>query len=224
MKAHGILAVVAVSALSGCILTDWDGHGGSQPPETTLAPPAPSTTRAYLGSPRKLRIMSGGHAGVTGRRTVGDDVEEKAELPIAGGELTMHARPDGQLVVDGLTLSLGDFHLSARSVPPDGLDLTGVTVSLRNEAPSDVRWTQDGSAAEATGDVRMLLDWSMRGIDGAILPLATQRIEAVPIDLNIITQRNGKLAVLMHADRDGVFWAWTGFELADLRLDVEAAE
>ncbi len=225
LRSIGVLLVAVMG--NACVLNDVGGQG-SAPPATVIGPtePAqPNTTRGVLGTPRTFKVKAGGSADVTARRTLGPDLEESAGLPILDGALVVHVRDDGRLIVDSLELSLGDIHLSAATVPPAGLDLMGVKLRLANEMPSEVRWSENDTAAVASGNVRLLLDWSLKGQGGQVVPLATLRIEPVPIELDIQRTVDGDLTAMLHAEREGVFWAWTGYlELADLRLDLEAAQ
>jgi hypothetical protein len=229
MRAEGlkILALLTVTTvLPGCVLN----AGGDAPPPPPapgfVAPPAadPATMRGYLGRPRTFAVKEGGRVDVTARRILGPDIVETATLPILAGELTVHVRPDGRLVVDELTIWLGKVELSPASVPPNGLTLVDVVASLRNEAPPHVTWAADGSAAAARGNVRVLLDWSILGVGGEVIPLSQQRIEPVPMEIDLLRE-GGELTAVIHAERPGVFLPWAGYmELSDLRIEIEAVE
>jgi hypothetical protein len=197
---------------------------GSQTSDDNMVRPNDPTTRGYLASPRTFDLMTGGIADVTAMRTYDGDITETTSLSIRGGSLTVHTVADGRVLIDELKIDLGNYHLSATSVPPDGLDLMNVQVSLTNTMPSETRWTADGYASVITGKVSLMLDWSLlSATTGQLVPLATQRIDDVPLELDIVPQHDGTLRASVHASRDGVFWGWTGLlELADLRLDVQA--
>ncbi len=222
----GVLSLFVLSfAGSGCVIDD-----GSSPPTepnpgdvpTLVAPPDSSSTRAQLQRPRTFAVQPGGTAAVTAHRAWGGDIVESASLPVLGGTLEVQALPDGRIEVVAMALQFGDIHLSSTSVPPDGLDLTQVSVSL-DGLVADARWTGDASAA-ASARSELLLDWSLRA-DGSVLPMATQHIDDVPLTIEIAPAAGGGLTVALHATRSGVFWEWTGLlDLSDLRLDVQAAE
>jgi hypothetical protein len=230
VKTLGTIAILALGSLTtGCVLDGFDDAGSpAPPPGPSFAPPQqgnPATIRGYLVTPRVFTVSEGGSAHLTARRLLGPDLEESDTLPILDGKLTVHVRPDGRLVVDALSLSLGDIQLSEQSVPPHGITLRDVKVGLQNEAPPECLWASDESSAAARGSVRLLLDWSLVGADGEIIPLAQQRIDGVPMELEIVRDAQGKLVAVLSAAREGVFLRWTGYmELADLRLELEATQ
>jgi hypothetical protein len=202
------------------------GQGPATPGQTNSPPvvqPASNTTRGYLAQPRTFRIMPSSMAQVTARRAYLDELIETAMLPLQGGDVTVLAQPDGTLAITGMTLELGDITLSAATVPPDGLNLMGVKLSLKTTTAAAADWSSDDDTANATARTDFLLDWSVEATTGSIEPLATQRITGVPIELALVEGHDGKLSLSLHGARDGVFWQWSGLlELADLKLDLDA--
>jgi hypothetical protein len=214
-----------VGGIAGC--TDSPVPQGPVPPGQTTPTPAPSdgSARGYLSEPRTFAITPSSSAQVTAHRTYLSEMEETATLPLLGGDVTVQARSDGMLAITAMTLDLGNISLSATTVPPDGLNLMGVTLSLKARADAVADWTADGTAASATGRTDLLLDWSLEAAAGAVEPLATQRIADVPLDISVVGGANGRLTLTVHATRDGVFWQWSGLlELSDLKLDLDAIQ
>lgn len=211
-------------ALGGCVLSSSSDGAPEEP--GLIAPPSPppsaTTTRGKLERGRTLRILPGSEAEVTATRLWGDELVETATLPIAGGELTVRSLADGRLALDALRLVIGDVQLSAASVPPSGLELTGVQVSV---APLVVpaRWSGEEGAA-ASGTVELLLDWSLSQKPAGSVPMATQHIAAVPLTVDVASE-GGRVVAILRAARRGTFFTWGGLmELGDLAVTVEAAE
>jgi hypothetical protein len=222
-----VVAGVISARLSGCVI---DSGGGTPPvvpsPEPTGLVPSPedSSTRGLLARPRTLSVLPGGRAHLTATRLWGDDYVVESEIPFLGGEIAVQAQPDGRITVVAAELMVGDVHLSALSVPPAGLELTGVVIRLPY-ITADAKWTEDGSGAAASARTELLLDWALLSRPGEIHPMATQHIRDVPFSLEVVTAKDGTLHAALHASREGIFFTWTGlFELADLTIDLEAVE
>ena len=223
-----IVGIVVVVALLGTVAGCMDSAVGSAAPQgptrSPSVPPAASTARGYLAEPRSFTIMPSSMAQVTARRMYLDQAEETAMLPLVGGEVTVQARAGGMLALTAMTLELGDIKLSSTSVPPTGLTLMAVKLSLKSQADASAEWSADDDAANASARTDLLLDWSIEAQQGSVEPLATQRISNVPLDLAVVEASGGRLTLSLHGGRDGVFWQWSGLmELADLKLDLEAA-
>ncbi len=211
------------------------GCGDSAPgrPATPNGPtnPDPSTTaasgmRAELAVPHVFSIVvPASMAQVTARRDNPEVDEETTMLPLAGGGLTIAARPDGALALTAMTLDLGTVTLLPSSLPPSGPTLVGVKLSLRAQADAATDWRADGKVAKATVTADLLLDSSLEASSGAAVPLATQRIAGVPINLILAEDKDGRMALTANADKDGMFWQWSAqLELSDLTIALLAAD
>jgi hypothetical protein len=228
IQAIEIIGFVSLVAVGGGCTESATGQGPQPPGQTNPPPPVQveptaDTTRAYLAKPRTFHVMPTSMAQVTAKRVYLDQLEETAMLPLVGGDVTVAAQTDGTLALMSMSLDLGNVTLSAASVPPDGLNLTDVRLSLKSAAAAAADWTADGQSANASGTTDFLLDWSIEAEAGSIEPLATQRITGVPLELAVV-EDHGRLSLSVHANRDGVFWQWSGLlELADLKLDLDAA-
>jgi hypothetical protein len=227
VKSLGHAAIFSLLVLGGgCVI---DSNGGTPPvkpgpePVPEPQPDPPSTSRGHLAQPRTFTVKPGGTATLTAKRFLGDDIVETTTLPILGGELVVQAQADGRLTVHTMSLDFGNIRLSAEIVPPNGLDLMDIKVSLERWV-AETRWSSDLASAEGSAETELQLDWALQAAEG-VLPLAPQRIEKVPLTLDIVPASDGKLTATVAATRAGSFFIWTGIiELTDLTLAVEATE
>ena len=222
------LGFVTIFSITGCaddstVPDPGDDDMMDMEPGPTLVPPKETgTTRAYLAMPRKLTLEESSVAQFTAYR---DGRSETVNLAIKSGELTVHAQPDGNLVIDTLVLGIGDIQISAQSAPPAGLALRDIRAAARDEMPPTVRWETDDSSAVATGSVRLFLDWSILAVDGQVIPLAQQKIDPVLIAVQIERSLDGQLAATIVAERDGLFLNWPSYpQLGNLKMGLTAIE
>jgi hypothetical protein len=227
VQAFGIVGFVSLLG-SGLGCSDPATAPGPVPPGQTNPPPAQTpaaNARAALAKPCSFAIMPSSRAQVTAVRDYLGTLADTATLPLLGGEVTVAARADGTLAVTEMTLDLGNITLAPTTLPPDGLSLMGVKLSLRSEIDATADWRSDDDAANASVMTDLLLDWSVEAPGGSIQPLATQRISGVPLDLALVADATGRLTLSVHATRDGVFWTWSGLlELSDLQFDLDALD
>jgi hypothetical protein len=218
----GVLSIIAmVGAMGAC--TDGSVPPASPGGQQTMPPTGvttPSTTRGYLEAPRTFAVAATSTAAVTAWRDYDTpSTDETANLQIKTGSLTLQAQADGMLAVRTLDIELGTIHLDSARVP----DLTGVKLSLRQEADVRADWASDDSAMNAAASADLLLDWSMVTESGAVVPLATQKIDQVPFEIIVSHRSGGGYSVDFHATRSGTFWTYAGLiRLADLHVDLEA--
>jgi hypothetical protein len=227
VKSLGHAAIFSLMLVGGgCVI---DSDGGTPPvmpgpddgePDPRADPP--STSRGHLAQPRTFTVAPGGSATFTAKRLLGEDIIKSVTLPVLGGDLVVQAQSDGRLVVHGMSLDFGDIYLDPDIVPPEGLDVMDIKLGLERWI-ADTRWSADLSSAEGSADSELKLDWALKATEG-VLPLATQRIEAVPLTIDIVPAA-GKLTATLAGTRAGAFFLWTGIiELSDLSFAVEATE
>jgi hypothetical protein len=215
----GHVLVFSLSTLVGGCVIETDSAPSGEPD-----PMEPSTTRGHLARARTLAIQPGGQARLTATRLWGDDYVVDAVVPFHGGTLSVQAQPDGRLTIVSAELLVGDIHMSAESVPPNGLDLTAIVLRVPY-VTADATWTSDGSAAAAKASTELVLDWSLRSEPEKVHPMATQHIRDVPVTLDVVAGKDGRLRAVLNASRPGIFFTWTGlFELSDLELSFDATE
>ena len=150
-------------------------------------------------------------------------VTHKMDLPILGGTVVLRAWPDGRLEVEDLRVDLDDVVLDELEFPPNGVHLTGLTLTLRDVGEADAKWIDDGTKLEAKGEVDLLLDWSAVVEDGAEVPLGTQPVTAVTVELEVTTTDDGRALVKLHGRRHGQFVEANGlFTISELGLELRA--
>jgi hypothetical protein len=88
---------------------------------------------------------------------------------------------------------------------------------------ADAKWIEAGTKLEAKGEVDLLLDWAAVTSTGAELPLGTQPVTAVGVELEISTTSDGKALIKLHGRRHGEFVQATGlFAISELGLELRA--
>jgi hypothetical protein len=145
------------------------------------------------------------------------------DLPILGGTVALRAWPDGRFEVEELRVDLDDVVLDEVEFPPSGAHVTGLQLSLRNVGEADASWSDDGARLEARGQVDLLLDWSTVAADGAEVPLGTQPVTAVSVELEVTTTDDGRALIKIHGRRHGQFIQADGlFTISELGLELRA--
>src|SRR5688572_6043670 len=117
-------------------------------------PPPAGSTRERLATPRSLAIAPYD--------------SEVSVTAIRNG-----STPEGDLAMDRFEVALDDVVLSEETIPPHGVTLTGIRLSLAEPALAQATWFSDGDVASAEATVDLWLDWAIQGDDGP-LPLAGQ--------------------------------------------------
>lgn len=214
------LLVLSLGCFAACV-ESATGPEMASPSPLTPSSLDPTTARAYLTRPYTFRVAHTSTAEVTAKRLYLAAAEETTTLPMVGGEVTVQAQPGGHLVLTAMRLDLGDIRLAPESVPPNGLELKAVSLRLRAQTSADIEWASDDTANAST-ETDLVLDWSLVGVAGTAVPLASQAITHVPFEITIDTRPGGALWLNVHAERGGIFWEWLGLQLSDLRINLEA--
>jgi len=154
-------------------------------------------------------------------------------LPMVWGRTRVLATSGG-LRLENLDVVLGDFEISSETLPPNGMQLRNVRVSLAKAdrsspeqvAAAPVEWSLSGDAGFATIPVDLALDWSFVTSSGEVAELATQRIDQVKIDVTVWSDRDGRLHAVLSGRLDGIFWEWLSgrVQLRDLVVDLKSDE
>ncbi|HKA86128.1 MAG TPA: hypothetical protein VKE22_00630 [Haliangiales bacterium] len=182
-----------------------------------MVPPGAPTPRELLETPRTLALGKASTIEVTAHRDIGGEATQTSELAVTGGDLTVHADAAGKLVVDKLSLSLADVWIDSMN-----FGLTGLKVTVASEGPAQTAWTADEHSAAATGTVALQLDWSLAAF-GRVLPLATLRLEHIPVMLTVSIVDAHHITLTVQGQEDGMFWSWAGLvELSNLAIHIEA--
>ncbi|MEZ4399748.1 MAG: hypothetical protein R3B06_07000 [Kofleriaceae bacterium] len=145
---------------------------------------------------------------------------------IEHGEVVVRTTADGFLLVEDLTLALGDV-----AVPPGFIDERGFTatelvlhlgtqvaISLPADHPTRARLAGSGR-----GD--LILEWAARDADGRTWPLGPRRAPRLQFDVAVATGTDGALEAQVSTWVAGPAVAVPGVvALTDLDLQVVAAE
>lgn len=150
-----------------------------------------------------------------------DDRDNTIDFTITEGRIEVQSAAGGRLGLSDLDVTLEDVTIPDSILPPDGLVLTDLHVTLDAGASGVAEWTADDRRVEVALDVDLALAWSMLR-DGASHPLADVHVSAVPVYL-IVERDGGGLRASLAADRRGRFWSWADtFELRDLSAELSA--
>lgn len=204
------LALFSIAA--GCAA---GGPTGSDEPAGELAD--------RLAQPLSLAIVpseGGSHARVTAV-TLRDGTETPVEIAVVDGSLAV-ALEDGQLRVDSIEVAAADVHVGPGIMPPDGVTLTGISLSLAS--PMDAaQATITGDAAVITAHLPVDFHWAAV-LEHGVVDLAPIRLPELPFELAVELTGDGEIEAHLTASQPGRFWTWAGiFELRDLELDVVAS-
>jgi hypothetical protein len=207
VRVKDLILSLGLVVVAGCAV---DGSGSGSVPPT----PSPSgndvSMRQYLVRPRDVDLGTSSTFQLTAERLYNGDDTDTTTLQLTSGTVTLSTLGDGSIVVDKLVASLGDITLSPSAMPPDGLHLTNIKVTLQQESYTETSWTSDGTAAAASGSIDLDLDWSLVATDGSVLPLATQHITGIPLSLSVSSDASGKITLSAKAAQAGVFYEWSG--------------
>jgi hypothetical protein len=204
--------------LGGVLLAGCFGNLSEGP-----APPV-GGTRDRLQSTLEVGLEPGScRTVVTAQRQYQGEMARQIDLPVLGGTVALRAWPDGRLEVEDLRVDLDDVVLDEYEFPPNGVHLTGITLTLRDVGEADAKWIDEGAQLEAKGQVDLLLDWAAVNDNGSVLPLGTQQVTAVTVEVEVSTTADGKALVKLHGRRHGEFVEATGlFAISDLGLELRA--
>lgn len=193
-------------------------------PVTEDSAPPVGGTRDRLESTLEVDLEPGSClAIVTLEREYQGRLDHRLDLGVRGGSVVLRASPDGRLEVQDLRLDLEDVVLDRYELPPGGVHLTALALSLRDPGEAEATWLDDGTRLEARGQLDLLLDWSAVVDDGSEVPLGTQPVRAVAVEVEVTTTDDGRALVKLHGRRPGPFIEADGlFAISELGLELRA--
>lgn len=206
--------ILMTALLAGCALTQ-DGE------DVIDVPPAPEATPtlARLAEGQDFELDAEASAvSFTARLAVRDGDGVAVSLDLLGGRF--HARAAGRdaIVVDALAIDLADVVVTDERLPPGGVRLTGMTVSLVGPAVAAAEWTADDEQATAAGPADFALDWALVDATGRVLPLPSQRVPGIAMTFGIDAD-----AAHLAASADLLEWPAGGLiEVTALHLELSA--
>jgi len=209
-------------ALGGMLLAGCLGDGS----EGAAAPVGGTTDR--LASRLELPVQpSASRVVLTTHREYEGEMQQQLDLEVLGGTVALRSLPGGGLELVDLRIDLGDVVLDEDEMPPHGVHVTDI--ALRLPEPTDLEATSSPSANRlvGTGQAELLLSWSYVAVGepaaGKVVPLGTQRVTSVALEVEVSTTDDGRALVKLHGRRHGTFVEATGlFELSDLGIELRA--
>jgi hypothetical protein len=206
--------------MSLCVLATVAACGDSQPAPA----PTPSTRELLSGTVGFDLGQPGSALAITIKRLNGPEMAtHRVALPVPAGSLALHADARGDLRLDELQLRLDDIVVDAEDLPPAGLHLTDLRVTVDTDI-ADTSWSADGSSAIAALTAAVTLEWSLVS-EGRVLPLAPQEITAVDLVFEVGPSPAGGVSVTVRGGHPGTVLRPAGaFEISDLTLELNAQD
>lgn len=224
-------------ALLGLSLVWVLGCGDGVPPalpEVTTPPDdvpevTPMTGRARLeASPVSFRLWPQQSSAVVVGRRMAEDARFDVAFAPDDGRLELQAGWVGAgatLAVSEASFHLGDATVAPEALPPNGLALTEVTLTVRPMGPLALRWYGDGSVGWAQGTADVTVKASLRLSNGHSSPLAPGVLTGVPVTVLLSPTSEGVMAAQLDLRHEGAMWQWLGLlEAGDLRASLYTLE
>jgi hypothetical protein len=204
-------ALIAALCLAGCVEFDEAGlPPGDQP---TLAERLIDREELVLEQPSLVGVAAFDGRGSPLPCVQPDVVAGRAVLRSDGG----------LLLVEAIDIELSDVTIAAGVVFDQPIDLTGIRLRLGTQIVVDPAWSADGRAAAGAGRADLLMDWAVIDRDGAVLPLATQKLRDVEFAVDARLAGGGDVTAAVTAAVGGTVWRFADkVAIADLSLAVNA--
>jgi hypothetical protein len=144
------------------------------------------------------------------------------EPAVTGGTIVVRTAGE-HLLLEELVLELGDVDVTKQlGSSTQVLHLTDLRLRLGTRGDAIAAWTDDHVWGVASAD--LLLDWSLRATDGAILPLATQRIRAAELDVHLQLEAGAAATASVTSTTPGLLWKLGDITVSDLSLSLVTGE
>jgi hypothetical protein len=204
-----LLGVALLAACAG------DSSLGTTPTDDNLL--------GALQSPTQFSINDDGSLVEVVASSRRNDQAKPIQFTIVGGTVEVRAAEDGRVFMDGLSLELADVSVPADILPPDGLDVRELRVSLDHPVVAQATFSADGASASSDLPISITIDWSAEfGDEGSVYPLRSIHLEDMPLHAELALD-GGAIRAQVSAARSGRFWDWAEmFDLSDLVLEIEA--
>ena len=158
---------------------------------------------------------------VTVDRQYQGEMKRQLDLPVLEGSVALRTRPNDLVELTDLRVDLGDVVFNEYEFPPSGVHLTGITFALREVGEAPIEWVDGGAKLRADGVVDLVLDWAVVTDDRSALPLGTQQVVGVGVEVEVSTTDDGKALVKVSGHLDGEFVTATGlFAISELSLEL----
>lgn len=138
------------------------------------------------------------------------------EPAVMAGTVIVRGAGEGR-VLEELIIELGDVDVTKQiGSTTQVLHLTDLRLRLGTQAQTDARGL-------ATAD--LLLDWSLRGTDDRVLPLATQRVRDAVLDVHVdVDVETDRAIASISSITPGLLWELGDITVSDLSLSLVTAE
>jgi hypothetical protein len=193
--------------LFGAALIGCTAPAPASPPMPLSAPLAISA-RGAMPSSRVSFVASGGFA------------RQPSEQVIALQDLKLLVDSGDHPRIQQLEMPLGNIDVPAEALPPSGLKLRDLKLSLVEPLhPMLVHAQDDALELEVTTPIQ--LDWSMVLADGTTYPLGPARTKPVRVAIDVVRDGDAVIATV-NAHCSGACWSIDGVaELRDASLYAE---
>ncbi len=182
----------------------------------------PSTRELLAGTLSFSLDQPGSSLAITAQALRGDGTVHRIALPVPAGTLALRAGADGDLRVEQLQFELDDIVIDAEDLPPAGLHLTDLRITVDTDI-AETSWSADGSSAVAGLTAQVTLEWSLVS-EGRVLPLAPQRITDIDLTFEVGAATDGGVAVTVRGGHNGAILRPAGtFELSYLSLEINTS-
>jgi len=135
--------------------------------------------------------------------------------------LQLLVRTGDRPALEQLSLPLGDIQVPSQVLPPTGLSLRDLRLSVEQPVAASVIHEQH-DALELTARAPLRLDWSLVLEDGTVYALGPARTTPVELDIQLSRQAERTIATVS-ARCQGTCWSLDGIaSLSDGRVDLIA--
>lgn len=143
-------------------------------------------------------------------------------LQVLSGHVRL-SESDSTLHLDELQIVIDDIVLNKDEATLKDTVLHGMSVKLKKPIDAPLQQSESGTRFTSI-DVDLLVDWSLKTSDGAIVPLAQQEVNGVKLNLGIYTDDEGRLVADINGGKEGTIWEWASLTTLDnLQFDIHAA-
>jgi hypothetical protein len=181
----------------------------SSPTPAPLTSPLAIAAQGAMAGSRVSVVASGGFA----------QMPSELVMPLEDLKLRLDSGDHPRLLE--LEMPLGNIDVPASTLPPQGLKLRNLKLTLVEMSHVEVLHAQE-DALELQVTTPIQLDWSMVLDNGKLFPLGPARTQAVPVSIDIV-RSNGTMVATVNAQCAGTCWSIDGIgSLSDGALYGEA--
>lgn len=140
---------------------------------------------------------------------------------VMAGAVTVRTAGD-RLLLEELIVDLDDVDVTKHiGSATQILHLTDLRLRLGTRADANASWNDEGTEVGGVATADLLLDWSLRGTDGHVIPLATQRVRDASLDVRVRVDDDAIASI--HSTAPGLLWELGDITVSDLSLSLVTA-